>query len=123
MTTVTLWWSALVLGTVLLVLSGVVPTIRQFRGRRVPRLGFAPPRGPGTPWWSWAALGVGIFLMSFASGQLSESGASNLTYFAGACATALVVQTIVIAWHNRQLRGSGPGGVASPGVGAGPAAS
>ncbi len=121
MTSGALWWSALVLGTVLLVLAWVVPTIRQFRGRRVPRLGIAPPRGSGTPWWTWAALGGGIFLMSLASGQLSESvGGGNLAYFAGACAVALLVQTIAIAWHNRQHRDRPE---ALTGMGAGPAPS
>jgi hypothetical protein len=97
-----LWWSALVVGTLLLVSSGVVVTIRAFRGRPVPRLGFFPPRRTHRPWWTSAALFVGIFLMSLSAGQLSEGTGGYLAYFGGAALVAAVVQAVVVWWHNRR---------------------
>jgi hypothetical protein len=98
-----LWWLLLAAGTLLLVLSGVVAVTRAFSGRRVPRLGFFPPRRTDASWWASAGLAVGIFLMALSAGQLSETSAGYFTYFGGAAAVALLVQSVLVSWHNRRL--------------------
>jgi hypothetical protein len=50
-----------------------------------------------------AGLAVGIFLMTLAAGQLSETNAGYFAIFGGAAALALLVQAVLVWWHNQRL--------------------
>src|SRR3954447_26720714 len=102
-----LWWGLLVLGVVLYVATAA-GTIAAYGDDRVPRLGFWPDtRSRRIPWWSWLALGAGIFLLSFATNHLAASDSwAALGLFLGCALVALTIQSGVIAIHNRN-RASG----------------
>ena len=102
MTGSVLWWPALAAGTLLLTVSGLASTTRGFRGRRVPRLGFFPPRHSRPPRWAMVALFIGILLMTLAAGGLSESDGCYFAYFGGAAALSLLVQATVTWRHNHR---------------------
>jgi len=98
-----LWWLLLAAGTLLLSVSGVLAVTRAFRGRRLPRLGFFPPRRTDAPWWAMAGLVVGIFLITLAAGQLGETSAGYFTLVGGAVALTVLVQAVLVSWHNQRL--------------------
>jgi hypothetical protein len=102
------WWSVLAVGTVLLTLSSVASVGRHFTGRRIPRLGFVPPRATRPSRWLLAGLCAGLFLMAFAAGRLSETAGSYLAYFGGAVAVSVLVQAAAAVPHNHRLRAARP---------------
>jgi hypothetical protein len=102
-----LWWGLLVLGVVLYVATAA-GTIAAYGDERVPRLGFRPDRrSRRIPWWSWLALGVSVFLLSLATNHLASRDSWTAPgLFLGCALVAWVIQSGVIAIHNRN-RASG----------------
>ena len=103
MTSVAVWWSALVAGTLLLASSGVRTRMRAAEGRRIPRHGFFVPRPTHSPWWTMADLMVAIFLVNLAAGQLSETSGGHFAYLGCAVAAAALLQAAAVWRHNGRL--------------------